>query len=100
MLIDVNKYVDIIMTKLENASYYSEISRAELLVVITKKLSAIYDDKITALSLKFDMERDKGLPLDSGTYREEYDRIRREILEESYQIALTTKPELPELPEY
>ena len=98
MLIDVSRYVGIVMEKLESVGYYSEVDKEQLEAAITKQLSDIYDEKIAALSLQFDIDRHKGLPIDNRRYKEEYAKIRREIMTEAHDIALSSKIEPPALP--
>lgn len=89
MLIDVNKYVNLVFEKLNNIEFYSEVDLKDLEKTITAHLKAVYDDKIEALSLQFDIDRHKGLPIDSDRYKEEYAKIRREIMAEAYEISLS-----------
>lgn len=98
MLIDINRYVDIVMEKLDSIDFYSELSKNELEAVVHKKLSNIYNEKITALSLQFDIDKHRGLLIDNERYKKEYDKIRREILTEAHDIALSSKLSLPALP--
>ena len=84
------------MNKLKDAGFYSELEKDELEKSITKQLNSIYEDKIAVLSLRLDIERHKGIVIDNEDYKKQYDKIKREIMAEAYDIALSSKPVLPE----
>jgi len=98
MLIDLEKYAEITMGKLDKVDYYSELSREETQNVVLKQLTKVYDSYIIALTLRFDMEKSKGGDMDEDSYRREYSYIKKEILKESYRIALAVMPVIPSLP--
>lgn len=98
MLIDIDKYAILTMDKLQISGFYSEIEPADLLESIRKYLEAIYNDRISVLSLKLDLEQQQELPISSEKYKKEYHAIRSELVDIANEIAMVEKPEIIALP--
>jgi len=99
MTIDIGKYVEVVIGKIEKGDYYSELSSEELYSVIEKHLTEIYDKQVLDLAIKYNDAKDNGDKIDKKQYREEYNDIKRHILSESFKLAMTKKPKLTELSE-
>lgn len=99
MSIDISKYVEVVVKKLEKADYYSEIDVEKLTDVIDKYLTDVYDEKISVLATQLELDKKEGVEIDSKKYKREYDKIRREIMTKAYDVALDSKVQLPELPQ-
>ena len=97
-MIDIDKYAILAMDKLEMSGYYSEMDPAELLESIRSYLSEVYNDRVSILSLKLDLEQINGGPISNDKYKQEYNDIRREIVDIVNQLSMTSKEKLPELP--
>lgn len=94
MLIDVDKYTTLVMDKLGMVGYYSEMDPADLQESIRKHLNQIYGDRISVLSLKLDLDKQNEAPISNSQYKEEYNNIRRELIDMANQLAEYEKPEI------
>ena len=98
MSIDISKYVEVVMGRLDKHSYYSEMDSKDLSDTIDRYLTDMYDEKMAVLSTELALDKAEGIEIDSKKYKRAYDKIRRDLMLEAYDVALGAKPDLIKLP--
>ena len=86
---DFTIYVETIISKLEDAGYYSEIDVEELKDSIEEYLTVEYNKKIEIASFDYDMSRSKGSPQDLELLQERFSIIKSEMVSIVREISRT-----------
>ncbi|HLD91593.1 MAG TPA: hypothetical protein VI911_11400 [Patescibacteria group bacterium] len=86
---DIKKYIDLALSSLEKANYYSEIPKEQLENTLTNHIEYMYLKEMEIVSLQIDADRVGGKAWTSKQYDEAIDNVTNTVLNEVYEIALT-----------